>query len=326
MLRRRRDEAKGIEYMKRIPKIQSVNLNWNEQLVYDKVVNLLLEHYLDFNENPIKTNLAIYSVLPKITSSSKSSIEFLENLIANPKYHKTTRNLAQEIVNQFKNINQDTKINELIKLVNEINTKRKDSKILLYTKHPSTLKYISEILRKQNFKITEFKGGLTNDEKSKRIKEFKEKTQILISTETGSEGLNFQFCNNLINYDLPWNPMTVEQRIGRLDRIGQKKNIFIYNLATKGTMEEHVVDLIINKMCCVGLIMGELPIILFNMGLDSNGKSGSNKFEEKIMNAFLDSKNNLRRFSDEIEKVNNEINKGIKDYEQTKKYTSELLD
>ena len=91
-------------------------------------------------------------------------------------------------------------------------------------------------------------------------------------------------------------------------------------------MEEHVVDLIINKMCCIGLVMGELPIILFNMGLDSNGKSGSSKFEEKIMNAFLSSKNNLNRFESEISKVGNEINKGIKEYAQTKKYTSQLLD
>ena len=211
-------------------------------------------------------------------------------------------------------------------MVNEINQRDKGTKILLYTKHPATLKYISEILRKQKFKITEFRGGLTNDEKSKRIKEFKEKSQILVSTETGAEGLNFQFCNNLINYDLPWNPMAVEQRIGRLDRIGQKKNIFVYSLATKDTMEEHVVDLIINKMCCIGLVMGELPIILFNMGLDSSGKSGSSKVEEKLMNAFLDSKNNLNRFANEIEKVGEEINKGIKDYERTKKYTSELLD
>ena len=120
--------------------------------------------------------------------------------------------------------------------------------------------------------------------------------------------------------------MAVEQRIGRLDRIGQKKNIFVYSLATKDTMEEHVVDLIINKMCCIGLVMGELPIILFNMGLDSSGKSGSSKVEEKLMNAFLDSKNNLNRFANEIEKVGEEINKGIKDYERTKKYTSELLD
>jgi len=326
MVRRRRDEAKGIHYMKRIPRIQSVDLSWQEKNSYEQIVDMLLLHYFDFNGNPINTTLAAHSVLPKITSSSKSSIEFLENLIANPKYHKTTRDIAKKIVEQLKKITRDTKIDKLIELVNEINKRDRGAKILLYTKHPATLEYISDILRKQKFKITEFRGGLTNDEKSKRIKEFKEKSQILVSTETGAEGLNFQFCNNLINYDLPWNPMAVEQRIGRLDRIGQKRNIFIYNLATKDTMEEHVVDLIINKMCCIGLVMGELPIILFNMGLDSSGKSGSSKFEEKIMNAFLDSKNNLRRFASEIEKVGDEINKGIKDYEQTKKYTSELLD
>jgi SNF2 family DNA or RNA helicase len=301
-------------------------LTWDEKRIYDQIADLLLVHYFDFNGNPISTNLATYSILPKITSSSRSSREFLENLIANPKYHKDTQDIAQDIVDQMKLMVQDTKITKLIELVNEINRKNKGTKILLYTKHPATLKYISENLRKQNFKVTEFKGGLTNDEKSKRIAEFKGDTQILVSTETGAEGLNFQFCNNIINYDLPWNPMAVEQRIGRLDRIGQTKNIFVYNLATKGTMEEHVVDLIINKMCCIGLIMGELPIILFNMGLDSNGKSGSNKFEEKIMNAFLDSKNNLKRFASEIDKVGSEINKGIKEYEQTKKYTSELLD
>ncbi len=326
MIRRRRDETKGINYMKRIPRIQSVDLSWDEKRAYEEVVDMLLVHYFDFNGNPINTTLAIHSVLPKITSSSKSSIEFLENLIANPKYHKTTRDIAKRIVEQLKRITQDTKIGKLIELVNEINKKDRGAKILLYTKHPATLRYISDILRKQKFKITEFRGGLTRDEKSKRIKEFMEKSQILVSTETGAEGLNFQFCNNLINYDLPWNPMAVEQRIGRLDRIGQKKNIFIYNLATKGTMEEHVVDLIINKMCCIGLVMGELPIILFNMGLDSKGKSGSSKFEEKIMNAFLDSKNNLSRFANEIGRVGNEINKGIQNYEQTKKYTSELLD
>lgn len=326
MIRRRRDEVRGIRYMKRIPKIKSINLNWMEKRAYEGVADLLLLHYYDFNGDPINTNLAMYSILPKITSSSKSSIEFLENLITNPKYHHTTQKLAKELVWQFKNITQDTKIDSLIELVNEINRKDRGTKILIYTKHPVTLKYISDILGKQKFKITEFRGGLTNDEKTKRIQEFKDKTQILISTETGAEGLNFQFCSNLINYDLPWNPMAVEQRIGRLDRIGQKKDICVYSLATKGTMEEHVVDLIINKMCCIGLVMGELPIILFNMGLDSSGKSGSSKFEEKIMNAFLSSKNNLHRFESEIGKVGNEISRGIEDYKQTKKYTSQLLD
>lgn len=326
MIRRRRDEVRGIRYMKRIPIIQSVELSWKEKETYEEVVDLLFMHYLDFNGIPINTVLAAHSILPKITSSSVSSMEFLENLIKNPKYHSSTIEAAQKILNHFKSITQDSKLEKLMELITEINKRDKGTKILLYTKHPATLKYIADTLKEKKFKITEFKGGLTADEKTKRIKEFEEKAQIMISTETGSEGLNLQFCSNIINYDLPWNPMAVEQRIGRLDRIGQKKNIFVYNLATKGTMEEHVVDLIINKMCCIGLILGELPIILFNMGLDSNGNSGSSKFEEKIMHAFLDSKNNLNKFTNEIGKVSKEINNGIKEYEKTKKYTSELLD
>ena len=119
--------------------------------------------------------------------------------------------------------------------------------------------------------------------------------------------------------------MAVEQRIGRIDRIGQKKDMNIYSLATKDTMEEHVVNLIINKMCCIGLVMGELPIILFNMGLDSKGKFGSNKFEDKLMKAYLYANNNLSRFATEIEKIEQEISKGILEYSNTKENTKELF-
>lgn len=146
---------------------------------------------------------------------------------------------------------------------------------------------------------------------------------MLISTETGAEGLNFQFCNNLINYDLPWNPMAVEQRIGRLDRIGQKRDMQIYSLAVKDTMEEHVVDLIINKMCCIGLVIGELPIILFNLGLDGETKTN---VEELLMNAFLDSKNNLATFSAEVHKVGALIEQGIRDYQQAKAKVAGVID
>jgi SNF2 family DNA or RNA helicase len=176
-------------------------------------------------------------------------------------------------------------------------------------------------------KIVEFLGGLSREEKSERINEFKSgNADILISTDTGAEGLNFQFCRNLINYDLPWNPMSVEQRIGRLDRIGQQRDMYIYSLATKGTMEENVVDLIINKMCCVGLVIGELPIILFNLGLDGETNSGRNRIEEKLMNSFLDSKGNLDLFCKSVKEIEKIIEDGMKDYEESKKATSKLLD
>ena len=83
-------------------------------------------------------------------------------------------------------------------------------------------------------------------------------------------------------------------------------------------MEEHVIDLIINKMCCVGLVIGELPIILFNLGLDGDGDSKRNKIEEQLMNSFLDSKGNLDIFSKGVKKIEEEISKGMKDYESDK--------
>ena len=120
--------------------------------------------------------------------------------------------------------------------------------------------------------------------------------------------------------------MSVEQRIGRIDRIGQKRDMNIYSLATKDTMEEHVVDLIINKMCCIGLVIGELPIILFNLGLDEQSETGVNKIEEMLMNAFLDSKNNLEKFASDVNKIAELVQKGISDYEKSKESTTKLLD
>lgn len=325
MVRRRRDET-NVTYMKRIPKIEAVKLSAEEYGIYERICELLKKQYLAADGSELNGKLAIYGLLPKITSSSRSAIESLIKMSENERYHPETRRIAREIAEDYKKISKDSKVERLVKIIKKEYEQGNGIKSLIYTKHPTTLDYLVEKLEPLGLSIVRFTGGLDREEKTRRIVEFKENADIMISTETGSEGLNFQFCSVLINYDLPWNPMAVEQRIGRLDRIGQKRDMKIYSLATKDTMEEYVVDLIINKMCCVGLVIGELPIILFNLGLDGEGKSGGAKFEEMLMNCFIDSKNNLDIFASEVHKISEIVEKGIGEYKKANTNASEVLD
>ena len=325
MVRRRRDET-TVKYTKRIPRIISVELTPEEKEIYDLTCELVRSNYFLSSGMQINGKLAVYAILPKISSSSKSAIETLQKIVGNPeRYHEMTIEHAGAILKKYKNLKIDSKIEKLVEIVRDIFYNRLGDKVLIYTRHPTTLRYISLKLSELGLRIVEFTGGANREEKTQIIQEFKNHADIMISTETGCEGLNFQFCNNLINYDLPWNPMAVEQRIGRIDRIGQTKDMNIYSLATKDTMEEHVVDLIINKMCCVGLVIGELPVILFNLGLDSDSENGFGKIEDMIMDSFLDSKNNLEIFSKNIKDIEQIIQKGIDDHSSNKKNTAEIL-
>ena len=99
-------------------------------------------------------------------------------------------------------------------------------------------------------------------EKEEQIDRFRRRHHVLISTESGGEGRNLQFSNVLINYDLPWNPMKVEQRIGRIDRIGQRRPVYIYNLAVVGTIEERVLELLEHRIRLFTESVGALEPIL----------------------------------------------------------------
>ncbi|MEK6919035.1 MAG: SNF2-related protein [Nanoarchaeota archaeon] len=329
MIRRRRDETK-VDYKKRVAKIIAVELTPQELDAYNSMCELLKKEYFSLDGMEMNGRLIIFAMLPKMTSSIKSAMETLENIIASEhKYHAKTKISALRVLAKYKAIQKDSKMEKLLEIIRGIFKDNPKEQVLIYTRHPTTLRYMVEKLSQLGeikLSIVEYLGGLDREEKSKRVLAFRNGANIMISTETGAEGLNFQFCHNLINYDLPWNPMSVEQRIGRLDRIGQSHDMNVYSLATKKTMEEHVVDLIINKMCCIGLVIGELPIILFNLGLDSDMESGRNKIEEMLMDAFIESKNNLDVFAADVKKISELVQKGIKDYQETKTKNEEILD
>lgn len=91
---------------------------------------------------------------------------------------------------------------------------------------------------------------------------FRGRVQAMIATEAGGEGINLQFCHHMINFDLPWNPMRVEQRIGRVHRLGQQNDVNIFNLSTTGTIEEHILSLLHEKINMFEMVIGGLDVIL----------------------------------------------------------------
>ena len=150
--------------------------------------------------------------------------------------------------------------NELHKLFQD----KPNTKVIIFTQFRETQEMLKEILEESDWGVHTFHGQLKPLQKDQSIESFRLATgpQILISTEAGGEGRNLQFCHFLVNYDLPWNPMKVEQRIGRIDRIGQTKPVVVFNLYVEETIEERVLDVLEHRIHLFTEAIGGLEPIL----------------------------------------------------------------
>jgi len=123
-------------------------------------------------------------------------------------------------------------------------------KLLVFTENRDTLDYLVEKFRAWGFKVAEIYGGMDRDTRSTAQAYFKDPdgAQILVATDAAGEGINLQFCRLMVNYDIPWNPNRLEQRMGRIHRYGQKYSVRIFNLVAEDTREGHVLDAVLDKL------------------------------------------------------------------------------
>lgn len=154
--------------------------------------------------------------------------------------------------------NQDAKVEPLLNEIDAILSEDHTQKVIIFTEFVATQTYLQELLVNRDYTVTILNGGMSIDERNAAMQEFKTSTSIFISTDAGGEGLNLQFANIIINYDLPWNPMKIEQRCGRVDRIGQQRDVHIYNFIVGETVENRVREVLEEK----------LSVILKEMGVD----------------------------------------------------------
>ncbi len=158
----------------------------------------------------------------------------------------------------------DSKARVLVERLNDLFCEQPNEKVIVFTQFRETQRHLEELFTGRGWEVNVFHGAMNPGAKDRAIEEFKKNSgsQVLICTEAGGEGRNLQFCHLLVNYDLPWNPMKVEQRIGRVDRIGQTQPISIFNLWVKDTIEERVLDILENRIRMFEETVGGLDPIL----------------------------------------------------------------
>jgi superfamily II DNA or RNA helicase len=142
----------------------------------------------------------------------------------------------------------ETKLNELRKVMEDEHIQRTGEKLLVFTESRETLEYLAEKLKGWGYSVVTLHGGMNLDARIRAEHEFRERAQVMVSTEAGGEGINLQFCSLMVNYDIPWNPNRLEQRMGRIHRYGQQKEVHIYNLVAADTREGKVLEALFRKL------------------------------------------------------------------------------
>jgi len=204
----------------------------------------------------------------------------------------------------------DVKTEKLLSLIYELQAKENDVnlKILIFTEFTATQKMLEIFLTNRGFSTTLINGSMSLDERTVSMRNFADDVRIMISTEAGGEGLNLQCCHVVINYDLPWNPMRIEQRIGRVDRIGQKHKVLAVNMLIGGTVEARVREVLEIKL---RVICSELGIDKIGDILDS---AEIGKVFEEIYSGAIRG-NDVSSIDESLEKLREKLSE-IKEFEE----------
>lgn len=175
------------------------------------------------------------------------------------------RALLHQLVQTWPDDAPDPKYGKLHDLLTDMRTSGRSEKVLIFATFKHTIRYLERRLTKDGFGVVAISGATPVDDRPSQIARFRDDpaTTVMLSSRVGSEGLDFQFCSTVVNYDLPWNPMEVEQRIGRLDRIGQEADsILIVNFWTRDTIEERILKRLYERIGIFERSIGDLEAIL----------------------------------------------------------------
>ena len=261
-----------------------------ERTLYRQVSDFVADSVSADSAGPGRPHYFTLMVLQKEMGSSWAAARStLEKLSRNPD-GLDPRRLKQLAVRASEASDSPSKLRSLLRFLGTLG----GEKCIIFTQFRSTQDTIVEALRAASIEPAVFHGELGWREKEEALDRFRSALPVLVSTEAGGEGRNLQYCRIVVNYDLPWNPMRVEQRIGRVHRLGQAHPVRVINLAARGTIEAYVLEILDRKIRMFELVVGEMEEILGTW-------QPHGSFEDEVFRRWTESTNprvRKRRFAE----------------------------
>ncbi|MGQ0634642.1 MAG: DEAD/DEAH box helicase [Planctomycetaceae bacterium] len=220
---------------------------------------------------------------------------------------------ARRLVAQAGEIIRSAKDDRLLELLRQ----SQGHKALVFVNFRRTLHRLEKLLAQAGVAFSMFSGEQSSAQKDEAVDAFRERASVMLCTDSGGEGRNLQFADTLVNYDLPWNPMRIEQRIGRVHRIGQTQEVFVFNLCTAGSLEDRILRLLHEKIRMFELVVGEVGSILGNL-------EAGEEFETLVLNLWLKAGSD-RALDDSFETLGHSLLDAQQDYLKTKKLDEALF-
>lgn len=273
----------------------AVRLTSAERRLYEDVTDFVRDAYwTPSGKLPFTAKLTLIVLQREIGSSTFAAASTLSKLRDSPLFSLDDRDRLATLHEQARAIQANVKAHRLQEFLSSM-----EEKVLVFTQYLRTLQYLQGVLEADGHRVAIYHGGLSRAAKDDAVRAFRGERQVFLSTEAGGEGRNLQFARTLVNYDLPWNPLRIEQRIGRVHRLGQDREVHVVNVWAQDTIEEYLIELLDRKIHMFELVVGELDMILGN--LDER-----RSFEELLMDIWTlreseDRRAALRRLADALE-------------------------
>lgn len=320
MIRNRRSSV-GVRFPPRQAAIYALDLTPPERGLYDTVTAYIREQLRRHQAQEASEGrrmstgalrMTLMSLQKQLCSTPQTVARALDKLVE--RQREADPHLVGALVLAW-GIVQGRKVAAVLELLAQY-----PGKFLIFTDYLPTLQALEASLNEAGYKAVVFHGGLAAAERVEIVRSFRQEpeTRVMISTQSGSEGHNLQFCHQMINFDLPWNPMRIEQRVGRLHRLGQPEAVSIFNLSANDTIEAYILDLLAHKIRMFELVIGELDLILGQL-------ADEDSFEHYIEQAWAESQSEAELL-ELIQELDGVLEEALDTYQEVRSASDELSD